>query len=194
MAARHARRRAHVDQMVGRADRILVMLHHQNRVAQRLQPPQRAQQPFVVALVQANAWLIEHIEHAREATADLAGQPDALTLAAGKRRAAAGERQVIQSHIDQELQPLHNLPQDAPGDLLSLRSERVLGRAKPVQRTADRQFRTLRQVVPGNLHRQRLRSQARATAYLARLVGLVAAHLFACPSAVRLSPAALQIT
>jgi hypothetical protein len=42
----------------------------------------------VVALVQADRRLVEHVEHADQAGADLGGQPDALRLAAGQRGAA----------------------------------------------------------------------------------------------------------
>ena len=68
----------HVDQMVGGADGVLVMFHHQNGVAEVAQPPQRAQQAFVVALVQADRGFVQHIQHAGQAGADLAGQADAL--------------------------------------------------------------------------------------------------------------------
>ena len=50
---------------------------------------QRFEQPRVVALVQADRRLVEHVEHAGEARADLRGQPDALALAAGQRAGAA---------------------------------------------------------------------------------------------------------
>jgi hypothetical protein len=77
-----AGRRADVHQVVGGADRVLVVLHHQHGVAEVAQAPERRQQTLVVALVQADRGLIQHVEHAGEAAADLRGEADALRLAA----------------------------------------------------------------------------------------------------------------
>jgi hypothetical protein len=92
MAAVDAGGRAHVDDMVGGQDRLLVVFDHEHRIAQVAQAAQRLQQAGVVALVQADGRLVEHIEHAGQARADLAGQADALALAA--RQGARGARQV----------------------------------------------------------------------------------------------------
>ena len=43
-----------------------------------------AQQAVVVALVQADARLVQDVEHAHQARADLRGQADALRLAAAE--------------------------------------------------------------------------------------------------------------
>src|SRR5437773_146234 len=48
LAAVLAGPRADVDDVVSGADRLLIMLHHQQRVAQVAQPGQRLQQPAVV--------------------------------------------------------------------------------------------------------------------------------------------------
>ena len=139
VAAVDAGRRPHVDQMVGAADGVLVVLDHQHGVAQRLQPPQRAEQPLVVALVQADRGLVQHIQHAGQAGADLRGQPDALALAARQRGRAARQRQVVQADIDQKLQPVDDLAQDAPRDFRPLRRERRQHAGEPVERAADGQ-------------------------------------------------------
>jgi hypothetical protein len=44
-------------------------------------------QPAVVALVQPDRRLVEHVQHAREPGADLRREADALRLAAGERPA-----------------------------------------------------------------------------------------------------------
>ena len=46
---------------------------------------QRLDQPVVVPLVQPDRRLVEDVEDADQAGADLGGQPDALRLAAGER-------------------------------------------------------------------------------------------------------------
>ena len=49
-------------------------------------------EPVVVALVEADRRLVEHVEHADQPRADLGGQPDALRLAAGEGGRGAGQR------------------------------------------------------------------------------------------------------
>ena len=78
----HACARAHVNQVVGRAHHVFVVLHHQYAVANIAQVLQGANQAVVVALVQADAGLVQHIHHPCEARANLAGQPNALRFAA----------------------------------------------------------------------------------------------------------------
>ena len=103
--------------MVGRAHRALVVLDHDHRVAEVAQPLERGDQPLVVALVQADRGLVEDVEHAHQARADLRGQPDALGLAARERGRRAVERQVADADVVEEAQPLVDLAQDQPGDL-----------------------------------------------------------------------------
>ena len=55
----HAGARPHVDQIVGRADGVFVMLDDNDGVAQVAQPLQRFQQPRVVALVQADGRFVQ---------------------------------------------------------------------------------------------------------------------------------------
>ena len=66
------------------------MLDHQHGVAQVAQTLERGEQPVVVALVQADARFIQHIQHADERRADLRGQADALRLAAAKACCSRG--------------------------------------------------------------------------------------------------------
>ena len=80
---------ADVDDPVGGADRLLVVLDDDQRVAEVAQLRQRADQLVVVALVQADRRLVEDVQHAHQLAADLRRQPDALCLAAGQRRRAA---------------------------------------------------------------------------------------------------------
>ena len=84
------RPRADVDDVVGGPDRLLVVLDDDHRVAQVPQALQGPDEPLVVALVQADRRLVEHVEHAHEAAPDLAGQADPLGLAARERVGARG--------------------------------------------------------------------------------------------------------
>ncbi|MNS71702.1 hypothetical protein D3C72_1050800 [compost metagenome] len=67
----HAGAGAHVDHVVGGVDHVLVVLDHDHAVADVAQVFERADEAVVVALVQADAGLVEHVHHAREARADL---------------------------------------------------------------------------------------------------------------------------
>ena len=73
---------AEVDDVVRGADRSLVVLDHDHRVAEIAQPSQRVDQLCVVALVEADRGLVEDVEDAHQRRADLGREPDPLGLAA----------------------------------------------------------------------------------------------------------------
>ena len=58
------------------------MLDDDDGIAEIAQARQRSQQAFIVALVQADGWLVEHIENTGQAGADLRGEANALAFAA----------------------------------------------------------------------------------------------------------------
>ena len=184
---------ADVDHVVGGQDRVLVVLDHDHRVADVAQVLERLQQPRVVALVQADGGLVQHVQHAGQARADLRGQADALALAARQRAGRARQRQIVEADIDQELQPLADLLEDARGDLVLLLGELLRQLGEPVVGGADRHVRHLADVQAVDLHRQRLRLEAIAAAGIARVRVLVARQLLAHPVAVGLAEAALDV-
>ncbi len=189
----HARGRPHVDDIVGGEDGLLVVLDHQHGVAEVAQALEAGQEAGVVALVQADGWFVQHIEHPGQARADLAGQADALAFAARQRAGAARQGQVVEAHVHQEAQAVVDLLQDALGDLHLLVAQTVLQPDEPVARVLDRQQGGLADRGAGDLHRQGLGLQAQAVAGIARRLGLVAAELLAHPGAVGLAPAALEV-
>ena len=75
MAAVLAGARAHVDEPVGRAHHLLVVLDDEHGVAQVAQALERPDQLRVVALVQPDRGLVEDVEDADELRADLRRQP-----------------------------------------------------------------------------------------------------------------------
>ena len=127
--------RADVDHPVGGADRLLVVLDHDQRVAEVAQPHQRGDQPGVVALVQPDRRLVEDVEDAHQARADLGRQSDALRLAAGERSRGAVQGQVVEPNIHQEVQPRADLLEHLPRDVV-LALGQALGRA-PYQSSAS---------------------------------------------------------
>ena len=110
------------------------MLDDDHGVAEIAQPPERLEQPVVVALVEADRGLVEDVEHARQARADLAGEADALALAARQRAAGAVEVEIVEPDIVEEAEPLDDLLEDALGDPLLLVGELVGERGEPGER------------------------------------------------------------
>ena len=116
LAAVLARARPHVDEPVGRAHHLLVVLDHEHGVAEVAEPLERPDQPAVVALVEPDRRLVEDVEHADELRADLGREPEPLRLAAGERPRRAVEVEVPDADVVEEREPLPDLLQDAPAD------------------------------------------------------------------------------
>ncbi len=106
-----------IDHVIGALDGFRVVLDHQHGIAHVAQPGERVEQAAVVARVQTDGGLVEHIQHAAQLGADLRGQADALRLAAGERVRRAVQAQVIQADGAEELEAVADLFGDAPGDL-----------------------------------------------------------------------------
>ena len=115
-----------VDEVVRRAHRVLIVLDNDERIAEVAQSLERGEQLVVVALVQADGRLVEDIEHAHQARADLRRQTDTLRFAAGERRARARERQVFQTYRAQEAEAIFDLLQNALADAHLLLTQRQL--------------------------------------------------------------------
>src|SRR4029079_1238364 len=71
-AAMHAGAGTDVDDVIGHADRILVVLDDDDRIAKTAQAIQRSAQSLVVALMEPDRGFVEPVHHADEARADLA--------------------------------------------------------------------------------------------------------------------------
>ena len=110
-----ARARTNIYNKIGGAHGVLVVLDNDQGVAQVPQVLQRAQQLVVVPLVQADGGFVQNIQHAHQGRTDLGSQPDPLALAAGKGSRRAGQGQIAQSHIRQELQAGLDLLDDLLG-------------------------------------------------------------------------------
>ena len=106
--------------MVRLQDGLLVVLHHEDRVAQVAQPLEGREQPGVVPLVEADGGLVEDVEDPHEGRADLGGEPDPLPLAAGEGAGGPVQGEVVEPHVDEEGEPFADLLEDPAGDLLLL--------------------------------------------------------------------------
>ena len=103
LAAARAGAGTEIENVIGRADRVFVVLDHDDGIPEIAQPAQRADEPVVVALMQADARLIEHVEDAGEPGADLRREPNALRFAAGERAALAIEREIAEPDLEEEI-------------------------------------------------------------------------------------------
>src|SRR3546814_4167649 len=117
------------------------MLDDDHRVAKVAEPFQCREQPVVVALMEADAWFVENIEHPRQAAADLAGETDALAFAAAERAAGAVEVQIIEPDIVEKAEPLVDLLQNRFGDLLLRVVQLFFERGEPIERIRHRAMR-----------------------------------------------------
>ena len=73
LAAMHTGTGAYVHDIIRAAHGVLVVLYHDDRVAQIPQVFQGGNELIVVPLMQADGGLVQHIEHAGQGAADLGG-------------------------------------------------------------------------------------------------------------------------
>ena len=77
-----ARPGAHLDDVIGGANGVLVMFDDDDGVADVAKTLERRDHLHVVLRMQADARLVEDVEHAHEPGTDLRREPDPLRLAA----------------------------------------------------------------------------------------------------------------
>ena len=93
------------------------MLDHDDGVAEIAQVPERFQQTVVIALVQADGRLVEHVHH-HQPGADLRrARPDALRLATGQGFALRSSEDSNRPDVVEKPDPVADFPDDALGDL-----------------------------------------------------------------------------
>ena len=168
-AAALAGARADVDDVVGSADRVFIVFHHHQRVALVAQLAQRVQQDLVVAWMQADGRLVQHVAHALQVAAELRGQADALRFAARQARRRAIQAQVAQADLFQERQAAVNLGHHIAGDV-GIPAGQIQA-LDPAAGLADRPLRNVDDGLVGKGDGACRRVQARAVAVRAGQVG-----------------------
>ena len=161
-AALLARAEAEVDDGVADANHVFVVLDDEHGVALIAQLPKDVDEPQVVARVQADRRLVEHVQRVDQRRSERRRQVDALRFAARQRRRQAIERQIVQSDVAQKLQPLLNLLQHLVADGRFLLGQ--LQRLEKLLRLADRVGRHLIDRAAADLDVARLAPQACAAA------------------------------
>ena len=90
---------AEFDDQVGPADDLLLVLDDDDRVAALLQLLDRGGERADIGRVQADGWLVEHVEHIDEARAERRGERHALRFAAAERSQRPIERDVAEADV-----------------------------------------------------------------------------------------------
>ena len=116
-----------VDDVIGDANHVLVVLDDEDGVALVAKLLKDVDEPLVVARVQADRRLVQHVERADERRAERGRQIDALRFAARQRRRQPVERQVVEADVAQEREAPANLAQHLVGDRRLLLTELQLG-------------------------------------------------------------------
>ena len=188
--------RTHVDEVVGLAHRLFVVLDDDHGVAEIAQLPQRREETRVVALVESDRRLVEDVEHAHQAGSDLRRQSNALRLAARERLRRAAEREIVEADVDEEAQPLAHFLEDRPRDVLVETRTTVLAHGHAIEeleRFGDRELGDLADVQPVHRHRERLRLEPAAVTDGARRLDHELLELLAHAVGRRLVVAALHV-
>ena len=149
---------ADVEDPVGRAHHVLVVLDDDDGVARVREAAQRSDEAVVVALVEADRRFVEHVADADEPRADLRREADPLRLAARERRARPVEREVLEADRREEPEARLDLLEDRPRDLPRL--VREFEGARRRERARDRHPRDVgdreAQRSAAHLHRETL--------------------------------------
>ena len=118
LTAVHARARPKIQQIIGGLDSLCSVFDDNDGIPDVAEPLKRGQQAGVVALVQANRWLVEDVDYPDQPRANLRGKPNALSLAATESAAFAVERKVAKANVIQKTQAFLNLFQHFTANLL----------------------------------------------------------------------------
>ena len=95
-----------VEDPVGTAHSLLVMLHDDEGVSFFGQGLEGVKEAFVVAGVESDGRLVQNIKHAAQVRAELCSKANALGFSAGEGFGTAVEREVVESDLGKEFQAL----------------------------------------------------------------------------------------
>ena len=191
VAAEPAGAGAEIEHIVGVADGVFIVLDDEDGVAEVAQLFEGLDEAIVVALMKADGGLVEHVEHAAEARADLRGEADALAFAAGERGGVAVERKIVEADGAEEFEALDDLAADALGDQRFARSEAEIDGGG--ERAIERQGGEVGDGEAADLDGQRFRAQALAAADGAGRGRHEAHHVLAIAVAARLFDGVAQV-
>ena len=152
--------RTHIDDIVGCQHHVLVVFYHNHGVARIAEFLQGVDEAEVIALVKTDARLVEDVEHVHQLRAYLGGQADALALSTRKGYRSTVEREVVQTHIEQETETALEFLQNLCSNLLLLAVEMRLHVFQPIVQLIDVHTRQLVDVLVVNTEMQGFAVQA----------------------------------
>ena len=129
---------AEVQDEIALADDLGVVLHDHHRVAEVPQALQDANQAVVVARVQPDAGLVQHVERVDEGGAEGRCQGNALDLPARQGARLPVQREVAQAHVPEIREPTADLIQDHASGLVGLRHRQPLEKVEGLVRRSAR--------------------------------------------------------
>src|SRR5882762_351937 len=181
---------AEVDDEIRATDGVFVVFDDEDGVAEIAKLLERAEKAGVVAGVQADAGLVENVENAAKARADLRGEADALGFAAGKRGGGAIQAEIAEADGEQEIDAFGNFFKRARGDFFlalgELRENFVNGGSPG----AERERGEVGDGQAAELDRERFGAQALAVANAAERGG----HVLRYPLAIRIGVGLFEIS
>src|SRR5215468_2083830 len=136
MSALCSRTGAEVENVIGAADRFLVVLDNDHGIPEIPQFLKSRQEPGVIFVMKSDRRLIEDVQDTPQFRPDLRCEPDALALSTGERVGRSVQAQVVQADSIQEFEPVANLPDDPTRNHLFTSAE--LEFAKELQGAGDR--------------------------------------------------------
>src|SRR5262252_1569249 len=156
------RSRSHLDDVIRGTNRVLVVLDHDDRVADVAEPFERADHLHVVLRVEADARLVEDVEHAHQTRSDLGRQADPLRLAARQRRGTAVEAQIVEPDAEEQFEAAADLLQNLAAGIRAAAGR--LERAEKRVQLVEVELAQLEDVPAGDREQQSGRANARAVA------------------------------
>ena len=105
-----------VQNMVGGADGVGIVLDDEHRVPQIAQRFQNVDQALRIPRVEADRGLVQHVQRAHQVRAERSGELRPLCFPARKRRGQPVEAQVVQPHFIKVTQPLLCFLENLAGD------------------------------------------------------------------------------
>ena len=168
--------RAEVDDVLGGADDLGVVLDDHDRVADLPERAEDLDEPGVVARMKPDRGLVEDEERPDERRAQGGGEVDALGLPAAQGEGHPVERDVVEPDLEEELQPVLDLGDELVGHLLLRFAELGEEAAKKRVGVLDREADDLADGQPSDLDAQGPGVEAGLAALGAGLVLAVAAE------------------
>ena len=151
--------------MLGAADGRLVVLDHEHRVPVGAEAVEGVEEEGVVARVEPDGGLVEHVAHPAQVRAELRREPDPLGFPAAQGRGGPVEGEIAEADLEQEIEPRAELGEEVAGHLLVPPVEiEVL---HPAARLRDREPADLPERPLPEAHRPRLGPQPVAAAVAA---------------------------